>query len=231
MSRPHPPVKSQHCTPDSGICIYNLNNHLLTVHSGIGIWELLLQTFSERDGKNDTFWKQITKLTQRESLAMLGAATHQPSPACFILMKWSTWYFLDLPWDLMGMPPPWMLRKRRGKCVFGPTFKEQAELESSGEELRTLSAERVCALEIHSDPQQQSSPTLRSWETREGESYKICKEGKSCRADNLTRSEVLPAKPLPAPETSQEGAVNINTQTSPSCLLPPPAWAPIIGWI
>ena len=34
------------------------------------------------------------------------------------------------------------------------------------------------------------------------------------------RSEVLPAKSLPTPEASQQGAVSINTQTSPSCLLP-----------
>ena len=34
------------------------------------------------------------------------------------------------------------------------------------------------------------------------------------------RSEVLLAKSLPTPEASQQGAVSINTQTSPSCLLP-----------
>ena len=53
-----------------------------------------------------------------------------------------------------------MSRKRQGKCVVGPTFKEQAELDGSGEELRTP--------ETLTDVQLQSPPTRRPQETGGG---------------------------------------------------------------
>ena len=56
-----------------------------------------------------------------------------------------------------------MSRKRQGKCVAGPTFKEQAELDGSGEELRTP--------ETLTDVQLQSPPTRRPQETGGGVSY------------------------------------------------------------
>lgn len=71
-------------------------------------------------------------------------------------MKQSTWYFLDLSWDLDGNATPFnveggnatplhlpianvhlpMLSRRLGKSVFELNSKEQAELDNTMEDLR-----------------------------------------------------------------------------------------------
>ena len=59
----------------------------------------------------------------------------------------------------------------------GPTFKEQAELDGSGEELRTP--------ETLTDLRLQNSPTRRPQETRGGVSYPSNKEKETHRAKTL----------------------------------------------
>ena len=70
-----------------------------------------------------------------------------------------------------------MSRKRQGKCVAGPTFKEQAELDGSGEELRIP--------ETLTDVQLQSPPTRRPQETGGGVSYPSNKEKETHRGKTL----------------------------------------------
>ena len=111
----------------------------------------------------------------------------------------------------MRLPPPWRSRKRQGKCIAGPTFKEQAELDGSGEELRTP--------ETLTDLQLQNPPTHRPQGKRGGVNYPSNKEKETHTAKTLRGVRAFQLS-LPVPEASQEGAASINTQTPPSCLLP-----------